>query len=87
MNTPLFPLHVICLPGKPGVAGAYRLVDKNRKTAALGDVIFQMPVGDPANRRLVETVAKICNAAYEQGIEDNRTEARKAILGILGIKE
>jgi hypothetical protein len=61
-------------PGPP----TYAIFDANGYWANLGGIFFQMPAKD-GNAGTVDGVARMLNAAYEQGRTDAQAEVRQAL--------
>lgn len=87
--TPAFPLKAEKHKGandQPPEPDAWAIFDARGYWATLGGYLYQQPASDPESRRNCETVAKMCNAAYEQGQEDAKREIREAFCNVLGIE-
>lgn len=87
--TPTFPLKAERHKGandQPPLPDAYAIFDERGYWANLGGYLYQQPAANPESRRNVETVAKMLNAAYEQGRTDKAREIRDSICGALGIE-
>lgn len=84
MNGPTFPLVAQRHEGKndqPPEPDAFAVFDARGYWATLGDIMFQAPATMPGAETMVQHVARMCNAAYEQGKADKLAEIQ-ATLGI-----
>lgn len=77
-----FPVKADRHDGKldqPKTVPVYGLFDANGYWANIGGIIFQMPAAGQGNAGTVEHVARMLNAAYEQGQDDAKAAIREAL--------
>jgi hypothetical protein len=82
MSNPTFPLTSARHKGKndqPPEPDAYAIFDARGYWANLAGYLYQQPAANPESRRNCETVARMLNAAYEQGKADKLEEIRDAL--------
>jgi hypothetical protein len=81
-NGPTFPLKVSRHEGKndrPPEPDAFAVFDARGYWATLGGIMFQAPATMPGAETMVQHVASMCNAAYEQGKADKLADIRQAL--------
>lgn len=83
---PLGAMHHNGRNDKPAGPDAWAIFDAKGYWANLGGYLYQQPSANPESRRNCETVAKMLNAAYEQGKADASAEIRGTIKAALGIE-
>jgi hypothetical protein len=64
---------------QPKTTPVYAIFDAGGLWANIAGIIFQMPAAEPGNAGIVEHVARMLNAAHEQGKEDAKAEIREAL--------
>lgn len=82
MSGPTFPLVAERHKGKndqPPTPDAFAVFDARGYWAKLGGILFQAPATMPGSQTMVQHVATMCNAAYEQGKADKLAEIRDAL--------
>jgi hypothetical protein len=89
VSRPTFPLAAMHHKGhhdQPPTTDAFAVFDARGYWASLGGIRFQAPDTMPGAETMVEHVACMCNAAYEQGKAEATAEIRDTIKGALGIE-